>query len=351
MERRRFLQLAGSGSLTLILGGCRDANEPDGKESPAKTAGEVPAPAAPPAKQADRDNGGEPLDADQRKRLAAAIQRHRLQRFAAKIEASARECLALVPGRPAKDAPLGATRFGGVPDLPRGMAWPADKEGKQLCFLAQVDLAAVPALRRPLLPREGRLFFFIGLDEPASDVEHKVLYSPPDAPPPRRLPKPDRNLLANEGYGDLKPCAVTVQRAISLPSYGSAAFRELGLEDEPPEDGKTEEEDATFRYFDVQGELLSGSQMLGYPDHIGGSPPKDAFMIRSGRSPYDYEWMKKHKETVAAGAAKWILLLQLESHRNVGLCFWDAGTFHVLIREDDLKTGNFSRTYAGICTS
>src|SRR5262245_33604674 len=41
---------------------------------------------------------------------------------------------------PASEAP-GATRFGGLPDLPPGTQWPVAPGGERLMFLAQLDLA------------------------------------------------------------------------------------------------------------------------------------------------------------------------------------------------------------------
>ncbi|HVV83537.1 MAG TPA: YwqG family protein [Kofleriaceae bacterium] len=52
--------------------------------------------------------------------------------------------------------PLGASRFGGVPDLPPGVAWP-ERAGVPMEFIAQVRLADVSD---PRLPAAGSLAFF-----------------------------------------------------------------------------------------------------------------------------------------------------------------------------------------------
>src|SRR5262245_27455074 len=44
--------------------------------------------------------------------------------------------------------PLGASRFGGVPDLPPGAAWP-DREGVPMEFIAQIRLADLSDRRLP----------------------------------------------------------------------------------------------------------------------------------------------------------------------------------------------------------
>ena len=55
--------------------------------------------------------------------------------------------------------PLGASRFGGVPDLPASIPWPVH-QGKKLIFLAQINLTELPAGISQLLPQDGWLIVF-----------------------------------------------------------------------------------------------------------------------------------------------------------------------------------------------
>jgi hypothetical protein len=68
---------------------------------------------------------------------------------------------------PARRFPVGASRFGGRPDLPDGYRWP-QLTGIPMAFLAQLRLdelrAALPAPRQPELPEEGLLVVFAGVD-------------------------------------------------------------------------------------------------------------------------------------------------------------------------------------------
>src|SRR5262249_44551395 len=64
--------------------------------------------------------------------------------------------------KPARDdnIPLGTSKFGGWPDLPRGASWPLYRS-RPLGFLAQINLTEVaPASACRALPRTGILFFF-----------------------------------------------------------------------------------------------------------------------------------------------------------------------------------------------
>jgi len=73
-----------------------------------------------------------------------------------------------------EELPLGASRFGGVPDLPPGTAWP-DRDGVPMEFIAQVnlaDLAGMPAASR--LPSSGTLAFFWNSQWASSDMEREA---------------------------------------------------------------------------------------------------------------------------------------------------------------------------------
>lgn len=67
------------------------------------------------------------------------------------IEASERSAM--------EKLPLGASRIGGLPDLPPGFPWPTSS-GKKLPFIAQFQLSELPASEGIQLPRDGHLYFF-----------------------------------------------------------------------------------------------------------------------------------------------------------------------------------------------
>lgn len=78
------------------------------------------------------------------------------------LEASATHAVLLGRRYPPSAAPAAAgSYFGGTPRLPPGMAWPTATGGRMLHFLAQIDLAELPALPDGVpLPATGTLFFF-----------------------------------------------------------------------------------------------------------------------------------------------------------------------------------------------
>lgn len=63
--------------------------------------------------------------------------------------------------------PLGASRLGGVPDLPPGVAWP-ERDGVPMEFIAQIRLADVSD---PRLPAAGSLAMFYNAQWSTTDME------------------------------------------------------------------------------------------------------------------------------------------------------------------------------------
>jgi len=65
--------------------------------------------------------------------------------------------------------PIGASRFGGLPDLPPGVAWP-ERDGVPMEFVAQLRLADVaPHAPEGGLPAKGSLLFFYNSQWETSD--------------------------------------------------------------------------------------------------------------------------------------------------------------------------------------
>ncbi|MBY3064787.1 DUF1963 domain-containing protein [Rhizobium laguerreae] len=86
--------------------------------------------------------------------------------------------IALVEEPFGEEAPLGASRIGGGPDLPPDM-WPSNSRGMRHPFLMQINLAEIQAACGPMqpLPDEGLLSFFVHGDGLLLDV----VYTPPGA--------------------------------------------------------------------------------------------------------------------------------------------------------------------------
>ncbi|CDZ64302.1 tetratricopeptide repeat protein [Neorhizobium galegae] len=85
------------------------------------------------------------------------------------------DAAALVEEPFGEEAPLGASRIGGGPDLPADM-WPSNERGMRHPFLMQIDLAEIKAACGPMqpLPDEGLLSFFVHGDALLLDVVYTL---------------------------------------------------------------------------------------------------------------------------------------------------------------------------------
>jgi uncharacterized protein DUF1963 len=92
--------------------------------------------------------------------------------------------------KPVDDLPVGTSRFGGLPDLSPGLAWPRVADRYPMTFVAQFrldELGAYDVDRR--LPERGLLAFFVHVDGPLPYSQHRVLYIPDAAKLARAAPE------------------------------------------------------------------------------------------------------------------------------------------------------------------
>ncbi|MEM8987077.1 MAG: DUF1963 domain-containing protein, partial [Pseudomonadota bacterium] len=75
--------------------------------------------------------------------------------------------------------------FTGEPNLPEGVDYPTDTNGKRLRFLLQVNLEEFPKfLERNSLPQSGMLYFFCGhendayFEQPNDPSQYRIIYHP-----------------------------------------------------------------------------------------------------------------------------------------------------------------------------
>ena len=108
--------------------------------------------------------------------------------------------LEISPAAP-MERPVGASLFGGAPDLPPGFVWPRRKNRRFLSFVAQINLAECAAYMEPIWPRDGLLLlFYDALEAPMGDSLHHfdacaVRYLDAEAVkrmPRERTPRPRR---------------------------------------------------------------------------------------------------------------------------------------------------------------
>ena len=271
--------------------------------------------------------------------------------------------------------PVGATKIGGLPDLPKETDWPRRSDRVRevamepklgaipLGFLAQVDLAeaarALPADENPM-PTSGLLSFFYdaydqpwGL-EPEDRYDFRVIYSGPTedlaaGTPPEDLPEVCR----------FDQRAASLHRKPSLPSTTADGIRQLGL--------TREERESYWAFCDAlrinPSKMLYANgpnQLLGHPDPVqkadmevrcalvsrGIDPQAYWGPIRAGCDP-----PPRIAELVDGTEDAWRLLLQLDSDEESGMEWGDEGMLYFWVTERGLRAGDFDDTWVVLQTT
>ena len=212
-------------------------------------------------------------------------------------------------------AAVGASKLGGAPDVRSGFAWP-QRAGRPLQFLAQVNLADVA--RFPCasdLPSSGLLSFFYDAAEMPWGFDPK-----------------DRGSWVVRYEGD------------------AAAFRSM----EPPADAFVEcvleaSEVETLPPDDQEeggGEDGPQHRLLGHPSPIQGEMELECQLASNGvyvGDPSGYEGPRA--KALAAGAADWRLLLQLDSDDDAAMMWGDLGRLYFWITGDALRRRAFDECW------
>lgn len=245
------------------------------------------------------------------------------------------------------------SRIGGDPDLPEHEEWPLDSNGTPMTFLAQLSLAELNNIDTySILPQRGMLYFFVGVDEPAYDIEHKVLYVPEDKlreAKRRHSPEETAQEEVFTGY------RVIARSSLEPPNYGYVDYEQV-----------EDEEHDYDQYEELCFELTEQSTadlavMFGYPATQHGDCEYEAVLQLLTGKKYNYS-MKDALDQITKqmnGDAKkaeqevrdTLLLLALDSDQDIGFCWWDAGELQFYIRKEDLLAGNFAHTYCSLYSS
>jgi uncharacterized protein YwqG len=238
------------------------------------------------------------------------------------------------------DCEVGASKFGGEPDLPAGTAFPEYNDAP-LTFLCQINLSELSDYESAsALPKEGVLsFFFEAIDLPFIEKKKDynswhVFYFTADEELVR-TPFPDFERDDDIEYGPLPEYSIQFQEILTLP--------------EEPESFDLDEE-ATEAYWDFAYRLpmslhhtleeleqldeevddeLPYHYLLGYPIAVQESPIEEVAYTHSNimRTPVNED--------------DYILLLQLDYDEALDFIWGDVGKVYFIIKKEDLKNGHF----------
>lgn len=252
---------------------------------------------------------------------------------------------------------LGATRFGGQPDVPDGFLWPVYKgesydhvvKERPLSFLAQFNCAdLVKYDTEHLLPDHGLLSFFYELDTMCWG------FDPKDKGCARVYWFEDISALsAAEFPADMEEDFIMPMVKIALsqkPSYPSwQDFTEAFPDDDDDEAFNTAWEELTG---EDEEDLPDRSQLLGWADVIQNSMFEECDIATKGYylgNPEGWREIPKDIRQEAEQTAKdrWMLLLQLDTVEcdDFELMFGDCGHIYFYITKEDLKARRFDNIW------
>lgn len=240
---------------------------------------------------------------------------------------------------------IGTSRIGGQPDLPPGTPWPA-KQGAAMSFVGQVRLEeAAPYDAAHLLPAAGLLSFFYDAGQetygadPADRAGFQVLSVAGEGlaklqrqPFPAALPPAAR----------FQPCAVTFTATLT-----AAQSPELEIP------GLTWSPDAQQRYEAAIGGVAGlpsqppggpRSQLLGFPDTLQDDMRMECQLASHGVG-MGQAGSDPRTPALAAGAANWQVLLQLDSEPQAGMRWADAGMLYYWVEREALRAARFDNVW------
>ncbi|GAA0380773.1 YwqG family protein [Paenibacillus motobuensis] len=293
------------------------------------------------------------LSENNKNRLERMVREHQFEHALGYLQESVRQGIRWSKKELEDYRESGASRIGGDPDLPMSLEWPLDSDGTPMTFLAQLRLSELTAQdESSLLPKEGMLYFFVGVDEPAYNIEHKVLYlRDEELKEAYRRMAPEETSLEEKFKGYKLKARFTIEP----PNYGYVDYERV--EDE--EHDYEQYEDLCFELTETDSDDLA--VMFGYPATQHGDCEYEAALQMLTGAEYNYsvqDAMKQITKHLKGDVNKaeqevcdTLLLLALDSDQEVGFCWWDAGELQFFIRKEDLLAGDFSHTYCSLYSS
>lgn len=222
---------------------------------------------------------------------------------------------------------VGASKFGGRPDLPKGISWPNFSINKPYSFIGQINLGDLQLPTNGVLPEYGIIYFFLATENLFSMTEDiyneqnaKVFYEKEVA----ELERVDfpLNLSPDLIY---KACELEYNNEFNIPPAEYSVLKDIGI--------SLEAQESFVRYCNFHRDFLGKynivdnffNKLLGYPNQIQG----DLQLQCDEKFPLD-----------------WVLLLQVDSdYEKTNMMWGDCGRLYFMIKQQDLIDGRFQNCF------
>ena len=234
---------------------------------------------------------------------------------------------------------IGASRIGGMPDLPSGINWPQWK-GLPQSFIAQINLEDVHQYDSSrLLPPHGMLWFFYDAQQQTfGETPHdlggwRVLFANNDlshlqhTPPPPTLPT----------GSVFRACSTRFASEVTLSQQPQLEIPHLDWTE--AEQQQYENLLSTFPAPDDRASIHH--RLLGYPDTIQDDMRLACQLLSHGIT----DTSDSRIAAVSQGANDWQLLLQIDSDEQAGMRWANNGMLYYWIKRADLQSRYFDRIW------
>lgn len=228
---------------------------------------------------------------------------------------------------------IGESKIGGNPDLPMNVEWPIHNNGKKLAFLAQLNFNEISS-ELTNMPDSGILYFFYdeaqefwGDSKDGSD-SFRSLYVKDTSNLIRRS-APEGFIMLNEG--SYRSCKLNFTNSYSLPNWEHEYVSEqfTGRDISP--------------YIDISSSGQMITKLFGHSINVQGSMEYKCEMVDRG-----YSWSntpENEKSSIQKESSRWRLLFQLDSEDEAHMMWGDVGRLYFWIKEEDLVSHNFDKTW------
>lgn len=271
------------------------------------------------------------------------LESHGLSEYTMSIEAAVKDAIHIeLSAAHEEDIPLGASKMGGLPDLPDGIEWfRQERTNIPLSFVCQINFAdTTPYDQASKLPDHGILYFFYdaSMDMPwgfdPNDADGKVLYYyEGDLSNLKKANAPDD---LEEAGSLFAPSVMHFECAIDFPDLESSAGEKLPLK-----------EDDVDKYFEIlDGISEPDNKLLGHSNNIQGGMELECELVSQKLYCGDPSgYIEGRARGLDKNTNRWNLLLQVDSNEDLGMMWGDAGRLYVWITDEDLEAKNFKAAW------
>jgi uncharacterized protein YwqG len=273
------------------------------------------------------------------KGIEAAFDAAGLARLKKDIDALARPSIRLTSSTVDESKlKVGASKIGGLPDLPTGVSWPRWHDAPQ-SFIAQIALVDAHAYDvDKVLPQSGMLWFFYDAQQetygadPADRGGWSVLYA--DQLSGLQRQSTPTGLPTESQF---KACSLSFSSEFTLSAHPEIDIAHFDWTDD--EQKKYEQLLATFPTKADRAAIHN--RLLGNPDAIQDDMRQQCQLVSHGVT----DDSDPRAAELEKGALEWQLLLQVDSDEHAGMRWSDAGLLYYWITRADLQARRFDASW------